>query len=216
MTDPIQNDARWLRVDGATCSPEQLRAAAAWLKQGGVVAYPTDTFYGLAVDPMSVDAVGALFDVKGRDPAMAVPLIAASVQQVEQIVGVPSGANMNLAAVFWPGPLSLVLDAPASIAPQVHGGRGTVAIRVPAHVVARALAAAFGAPVTATSANRSGAPPVSTAGTLDEVANDPRVFVIDGGTTPGGLPSTLVDARGAVPVCVRAGAVPWERVLTSI
>jgi L-threonylcarbamoyladenylate synthase len=154
--------------------------------------------------------------VKGRDPAMAVPLIAASVQQVRDAIGLRDGAPARLADVFWPGPLSLILDAPPAIAADVHGGRGTVAVRVPADAVARALAAAFGAPITATSANISGAPPVDRAEAIGAVARHPRVFVIDGGVTPGGAASTIVDARGAAPICVRAGAVPWDRVLTSL
>lgn len=208
---------RWLRVDAATCTPDDLRAAAAWLARGHVVAYPTDTFYGLAADPGSADAIGLLFEIKGRDRSVAVPLIAASIEQVEKTIGLARGTtSAQLARTFWPGPLSLVLDAPPSIVRDVHGGRDTVAIRVPAHRVARALAAAFGAPIAATSANLSGAPPAADAGALGALAADPRVLVVDAGATPGGAPSTLVDARGPVPVCVRAGAIAWDRVLTSL
>lgn len=207
---------RWLGVDGTSWTPEALAPAVAWLREGGVVAFPTDTFYGLAVDPTSREAVRLLFDVKGRDASVAVPLIAASTEQVEASLGFARDASRHLADAFWPGPLSLILDAPASIASGVHGGRGTVAVRVPAHAAARALAAAFGWPITATSANLSGTPPVDRAARLDAVADHPRVFIVDAGITPGGAPSTIVDARGATPICVRAGAVAWDRVLTSI
>jgi L-threonylcarbamoyladenylate synthase len=124
-----------------------------------------------------------------------------------------AGATARLARAFWPGPLALLVDAPAWMAGGVHAGTGAVAVRVPAHGLARALAAAFGAPVTATSANRSGEPPASSASALAPIAADARVLVVDGGPTPGGAPSTIVDARGARAVCVRAGAVPWDRVL---
>ena len=91
-----------------------------------------------------------------------------------------------------------------------------MAVRVPDHAVARALAAAWGAPITATSANRSGEPPAQSAATLATLADDPRVLVVDAGSTPGGQPSTIVDARGETPVLVRAGAIAWNRVLESI
>jgi len=203
------------RLEPAGVDDEDLREAAAWIVAGGIVAYPTDTYYGLAADPASPAALQHLFDLKGREPSMAVPLIAASLGQVEAAVGRLRGASARLARAFWPGPLSLVLDAPAWMASAVHGGRRTVAIRVPDHAVARALAGAFGRPVTATSANRTGDAPAETADDLTAFAADPRVFVIDGGRTRGGAPSTLVDARAGDPVCVRAGAIAWDRVLTS-
>lgn len=191
-------------------------SAAAWLRRGGIVALPTDTFYGLAVDPASAAAVRALFDLKGRDAGAALPLIAASIEQVEAFCGPLAGTTRRLAEAFWPGPLSLVWAAPAAVAPEVHAGLGTVAIRVPAHALARALAAAFGRPVTATSANPSGAPPARTVADLGAIARDPRVLVIDGGPAPGGAPSTIVDARQDPPALVRAGEIAWERVLGSI
>ena len=194
----------------------ELEPAAAWLKAGGIVAFPTDTFYGLAVDPRSDAAVRALFDLKGRDAAAAIPLIAASSGQVEALCGALAPLAARLAARWWPGPLSLICDAPTTIADSIHGGRHTVAIRVPAHAVARGLAEASGAIITATSANPSGAPPAASADDLGAIADDARVFVIDGGRTAGGAPSTIVDARGTRAELVRDGAIPWGRVLESL
>lgn len=196
-------------------APDVLKAAE-WLRRGGVVAFPTDTFYGLAVDPTSPAAVRALFDLKGRDANVAVPLIAASLDQVDAFCGPLTGATGRLARTFWPGPLSLVWAAPPAVAREVHAGRETVAIRVPAHDLARALAAAFGRPVTATSANPSGAPPARTVAELDAIAHDPRLLILDGGAAPGGAPSTIVDARQDPPALVRAGEIAWDRVLGSI
>lgn len=200
------------RVDPATCTVADLAEACAWIRTGGIVAYPTDTFYGLAVDPTSDAAVAALFDLKGRDPAVAMPLIAATPAQA-RAVAVIDATSARLAAAFWPGPLSLVLDAAPSVATAVHAGRFTVAVRVPAHRVAQTLAAACGIPITSTSANRSGEAPVSTVDGLAGLAGDPRVLVIDGGATPGGRPSTIVDARVVPPRLVREGAIAWNRVL---
>jgi L-threonylcarbamoyladenylate synthase len=207
---------RLLRVDPATCRPEDLEPAVDWLRQGGIVAFPTDTLYGLAVDVASASAVRQLFDLKGRRPRAALPLIAASTPQVEALCGRLGPVAARLAAKFWPGPLSLVLDAPVTLAVEVHGGHRSIAIRVPAHRVAQALGTAWGAPLTATSANRSGEPAPSRADALGSLGADPRVLVIDGGTTPGGAPSTLVDARGPRPRLVREGAVLWSRVLESL
>jgi L-threonylcarbamoyladenylate synthase len=205
-----------LSIEPTGCTTADLGAAAAWLRRDGIVAFPTDTFYGLAVNPASSVAVTALFDLKGRAASAQIPLVAASVVQVEQIFGPLTSIAALLASKFWPGPLSLVLDTPAAIAREVDNGRGSVAIRVPAHRVARELCAAFGGPVTATSANRSGAPPVVSASALGPLTDDARVLVIDGGDTAGGLPSTIVDPRGASLVLVRDGSIAWNRVLESL
>ncbi len=209
-------EVRHVRVDPQTCTADDLQAAAAWLTGGGIVAFPTDTVYGLAVNVRDVAAVRRLFEVKGRSARAALPLIAASTAQVVAATGALTAREAVLAAAFWPGPLSVVRDAPVWLPAEVHGGHRTVAIRVPDHRVARCLAEAFGGVIAATSANRSGEPPAVTAADLRELGADPRVFVVDGGATTGGAPSTLVDVRGAQPVCLREGAVPWERVLDSI
>ena len=203
-----------LEIDPTSCTEADLEPAVAWLRAGNIVAYPTDTLYGLAVDPASDVAVRGLFQLKGREASAALPLVAASRAQVDAWCGL-SAAARRLADAFWPGPLSLICDAPTSIVAAVHAGRWTVAIRVPAHPVARALAAAWGAPLVATSANRSGEPAAQRASDLATVADD-RVLVIDGGETAGGAPSTIVDARGTAVTLVREGAIPWNRVLDSL
>jgi L-threonylcarbamoyladenylate synthase len=205
-----------LSLAGQAWRSEDLQVAVDWLKAGRVVALPTDTFYGFAADPTSPAAVRGIFEIKGRGPREALPLVAASTAQVERCCGRLGRAEARLASRFWPGPLALVLDAPRQFAPEVHGGRGTVAIRVPAHAFARAVCEAWGGPLTATSANRTGAPPARASRDLAAFMNDARVLVIDAGASPGGLPSTIVDARGRSPTLVRAGAIDWERVLESL
>jgi L-threonylcarbamoyladenylate synthase len=110
----------------------------------------------------------------------------------------------------------LILDAPEEVAPKVHAGTGGVAVRVPAHEIARRLALEFGWPLTATSANRSGSPAVRSVDALGALAADPRVFTIDAGLVPGGAASTIVDVRQTPPRLVREGAVAWSRVLESM
>lgn len=201
-----------LRVDPDAPDPAALDEAAAALARGGIVAFPTDTFYGLAVDPSRGDAVARLYDAKGRPAERALPLIAADAAQVERLVGPLSTNARRLALHVWPGPLSLIVPAALRIVPDVSDARGRVAVRVPAHPVARELARRAG-PITATSANRSGEAPAATADAVVAAFGEGLDVVLDAGPTPGGEPSTIVDVTVSPPVLVRAGAVPWLRVL---
>jgi L-threonylcarbamoyladenylate synthase len=204
--------AELLVVDPSSPDPARIAAAAGRLAKGLLVGYPTETFYGLGADPRNAEAVERLFVAKGRASAVAIPLLAADRDQVDR-AGRLSLLGRRLADRFWPGPLALILEADPSIATPVHAGRGTIAIRISAHPVARALAAQFGGAITATSANLSHEPAVTDARELAFLFGDRIPVVLDGGRTPGGLPSTIVDVTGTEPRLVRAGAVPWERVL---
>jgi L-threonylcarbamoyladenylate synthase len=205
---------RIIRVDAAAPRAAEVAQAAEIMRAGGVVAYPTDTLYGLAVDPFSDDAVERLFAAKGRDRSAAVPLVAATIDQA-LTAGAFGAREIRLAAAFWPGPLAIVVPARGALSRALLGGGSTIAIRVPAHPVARALAAAFGACITATSANVSGASPATTA--VEAAALGDRVdAVVDAGAAPGGPASTIVQLADDGPRLVRAGAVAWERVLESL
>jgi L-threonylcarbamoyladenylate synthase len=191
-----------------------LAEAVAFLRSGGVVAFPTDTLYGLAVDPNSEKAIAKLFALKGRPSSVALPFVAASRAQVDDWCGL-EGDSADLAGTFWPGPLSLICTAPKTILPAVHAALGTVAVRVPAHAVARALAYAWGSPLPASSANLTGQTPAVTVADLHSLES-PDLLVIDGGPAAGGAPSTIVDARRRPPKLIREGAIPWDRVLHSL
>lgn len=204
---------RRLMIDPIAPDADQLKEVAAVLAAGGVVAYPTDTLYGLAVDPRNAAAVRRLFQVKGRSAEAAIPLIGAHVDQVEVQVGHLTEVARRLAAKFWPGPLSLVVDARASLAADVISRDGSVAVRVPGLEVARAIAAVAGHPITATSANPSGLPASATAEAVIACLGGAVDLVVDGGPTIGGPPSTIVRVHGAEVTLVRAGAIAWERVL---
>jgi len=189
--------------------------AVAVLQRGGVVAYATDTLYGLAVDPRSAEAVGRLFAVKRREPGHPVPLIAADIEQAGR-AGVFDETAARLAREFWPGPLSLILDGLPGIQADVLAADGSVAVRVPASDVARGLALGLGFCITSTSANLSGR---SATASPDEVASgigDRIDFLLDTGPAHGGPPSTIVDARAGHVRLVRAGAIDWNRVLRSL
>lgn len=205
-----------VRIDPGHPDPDQLAQAARVVLSGGLVAYPTDTLYGLGVDPASDRAIERLFEAKGREASMAIPLIAADLSQVAQWVGDLPATATRLAAHFWPGPLTLVLSAPAALSRRLLGGGATVAIRVPAHPVARGLARACDRPVTSTSANVSGNDPPSAAGMIDQRLEARLDLVLDAGSCPGGPPSTIVDVAQGAPRLVREGAVAWSRVLESL
>lgn len=203
------------RVRSALHRARALAAAVETLRAGGVVAYPTDTLYGLAVDPRSDAAVARLFEVKGRDRSQPIPLIAADLSQAQR-AGRFGRDELRLANAFWPGPLSIVVPAADAVAPSALAADGTVAIRVPAHDLARELAAAFGFCLTATSANRSGQPPTASPGVAADTLRDRLDLLLDGGDAPGGPPSTIVAVGEGGPTLVRAGAIAWERVLESL
>ena len=187
--------------------------AVALLRLGNVVAYPTDTLYGLAADPASERAVEQLYRIKGRQVDQAIPLIAADLAQVERCAGPLTAGVHRLGERFWPGPLTVIVPAWAGLAGALHAETGTVAIRVPAHPVACALARAFGAPITSTSANRSGAPATNVPEEVRVELREDLGAILDAGLSPGGPPSTIIDIVDGQPRLVRAGAVPFERVL---
>jgi|BarGraNGADG00212_1021973.scaffolds.fasta_scaffold00063_15 Sua5/YciO/YrdC/YwlC family protein len=207
------NAVERLTVSPANPDARALAHAADILARGGLVVFPTDTLYGLAADPRNACAVERVFRAKGRSAGQALPLIAASLAQVEAAATSLSPLTRRLAERFWPGPLALVVDAVASIVPGVHGGTGAVAIRVPDHAVARGLASQLAFPIVSTSANRSGEEATSTVGAAMDLLDGMVDLVLDSGPTTGGEPSTVVDARTGRPQLLRAGAVPFASVL---
>ena len=202
-----------LRVRAAAITPDDLAPAVSALRRDGVVAFPTETFYGLAVDPRSAPAVQAVFHLKRRGRDQPLPLIASGLDQIIDHVGTLTPLGERLASRVWPGPLTLIIPASPRLCEDVHLSTGKVAVRISADPVARALAHSAGHAITSTSANISGDPPASTADHVAASFGAAIDVLIDGGDTPAGLPSTIIDVTGDTPVLVRAGAVPWERVL---
>ena len=204
---------RRLTTDAVVPQAAVIARVADALLSGGIAAIPTDTLYGLAADPFNSVAVARLFRLKGRMAAQPIPLIAASRDQVTAQLGRLSSPAARLAARYWPGPLTILLPAPAHLALEVSAGTGRVGVRVPAHSVARALCDACGTPLTATSANLSGRPPSNDPEEVARELNGRVDIVLDAGLSPGGPPSTVVDLTGTEPALVRLGAITWEEVL---
>lgn len=184
---------------------DDVAAAVAALRRGEVVAYPTETFYGLGVDPFNAAALERLRALKGRGEKAISMLIEGDQMLARLVAEVPPRARA-LMARHWPGALTLALPSRAGL-PDALVSDGCVAVRQSPHPVARALVAAFGGPVTTTSANRSGEPPATTAAAVRAALGD-GCHVLDGGATAGGAPSTLARVRGDSVEILRAGAVP--------
>jgi L-threonylcarbamoyladenylate synthase len=196
-------------VDAALAT--EIDRAGALLRGGGVVAYPTETFYGLGALARDAAALERLANAKGRPEGKPLPIVAADAAMAAE-VAVIEGLARLLAERFWPGPLTLVVPARPGLGAPITGGTGTVGIRVPGSEVARALCRAAGGPIVSTSANPAGAPPPASAGALDPGLVARLDGVLDAGPTPGGAPSTVVAVDGDRLTLLRAGAVPFAEV----
>ncbi|MDH7485040.1 MAG: L-threonylcarbamoyladenylate synthase [Anaerolineae bacterium] len=192
--------------------PEAVEKAVEVLRRGGLVAFPTDTVYGVGAPAFDAQAVTRLYQAKERPGDKAIPLLLADVADLPAVVeSIPLLAE-RLAARFWPGPLTLVLRKRPVVPDVVTAGGDSVAVRVPDHPVARGLIAALGAPLAATSANRSGQPdPVTAEEVLTQLGG--RVdLILDGGPCPGGVPSTVLDLTVSPPAVLRPGPVSAEEI----
>jgi L-threonylcarbamoyladenylate synthase len=201
---------RTLDVDPREHDARVVEEALAVLREGGIVAYPTETFYGLAVDARNRAACDRLFALKRRPPEKALPCIVSGVPQLESVARNLGKAALLLARRFWPGPLTLVVEARPGLAASSPGGG--IAVRASGLRLPRDLAEGLGAPVTATSANRTGSPPATTAEEALSDLGSELDLLLDGGPCPGGLPTTIVDVRETPPRLVRKGRVSFAEV----
>jgi L-threonylcarbamoyladenylate synthase len=189
---------------------EQIELAVDILRSGGIVAYPTDTVYGLGADASNSRSIDKIFRVKRRPRDLPVPLLLSDRADLEKVADFVSRTALTLAERFLPGGLTLVLRKSAWVSSAVTGGGDTVAVRIPDHPVPVAIVQRLGAPLVGTSANFSGRPaPNSAEGVRTQLGNEVDL-VIDGGECPGGVESTVVDVSGDVPRLVREGAIPWK------
>ncbi len=200
-----------VRTSGTAPDPEIVRRAARVLARGDLIVYPTDTLYALGGLAVVAAVARAVRRAKGRDDAKPLPLIVADVDQARGLARSWPPAAAALSERLWPGPLTLVIAAGESVPGEVTSGTGSVAVRVPALPLARALCAAAG-PLVSTSANLAGEPPPLTCAKALEGVGHAAALALDAG--PGQpFPSTIVDVSGGGAVLVRAGAVPWEEVV---
>jgi L-threonylcarbamoyladenylate synthase len=188
-------------------SAEAWSAARAALKQGSLVAFPTDTVYGVGCDPYNADAINAIFALKGRATTKAIPLLLSSSGQLEHITEEIPASARRLAQAYWPGALTLVVRRAIALPPELGGG-DTIAVRVPDHDELRAWIGKSGGAIAATSANRSGEPDALTAAEVERYFGNSVEVIIDGGRVKGGVPSTVVNCVASETSILREGAVP--------
>lgn len=184
--------------------------AGAVLRTAGLVALPTETVYGLGADALDDTAVRRIFAAKGRPADNPLIVHLATIDDLDRVASSITPLARSLAEQFWPGPLTIVVDASATLPSVTTGGLATVAVRVPDHDVARAVIDASGVPIAAPSANRSGRPSPTTADHVAADLGDDIDLLIDSGPTGLGVESTVVDARGGIPVVYREGALSRE------
>jgi L-threonylcarbamoyladenylate synthase len=210
--------AELLRVDAQSPQAEVLRYAANFLTRGCVIAIPTDTFYGLAADPFNLAAVDEIYRVKGRPETRALPILVNSIEQAvmlirdreEEVSGlqIPPRTFMRLAEKFWPGGLTLVMEASNGVPLKVTAGTGRVALRWPRSEVVSQLIDEFEGPITGTSANVSGFPSCASAEQVMKQLGTRVPLVLDAGDTGASLPSTIMELHAEDWKVLREGVIP--------
>ncbi|MCJ7495765.1 MAG: L-threonylcarbamoyladenylate synthase [Deltaproteobacteria bacterium] len=187
-----------------------IKQASQLILQGGVVAFPTETFYGLGADAGDVVALQKVFQIKGREENKPLLLLVAGRTWVQDLVKKISPAAEALIERFWPGPLTLVFEASAHLPPILTANTGKVGLRVSSHPVTQALVQAVGRAVTGTSANLSGQASPSLAAQVSQALGRKVDAILDGGKTAGGLGSTVLDVSAVLPKIIRQGAISQE------
>jgi L-threonylcarbamoyladenylate synthase len=216
MSAVTESKPRIIKIDPAEISAEAIYDAACILRSGGIVLYPTETFYALGAMPGIKEAVERVFEIKGRDLGKPLPLIASDLRAVLIVVSEWPESAKALARVFWPGPLSMVVPAVAPLPDVLHSKTGKIAIRISSHPIASLLARASGGLIVSTSANRAGeSPPKNPSGISAELILSVEALV-DAGNLPGGLPSAIVDVSVQPAVLIRAGKIAWQDVRLAI
>lgn len=201
-----------IRISG-TDNKAALREAVREIRQGRIVAFPTETFYGLGVTFSDKNALARLFELKGRTKDKPMPLIIGDVSMLSVVASPPEEIAIRIIERFWPGPLTILFAAKAGLPDLITGGTDRVALRVPGRSFALDLARAIGHPITATSANVSGMPPAHNSDEVIGYFGHAAGVVVDGGCSPGKKPSTIIDISGGAVKLVREGVIAYEDVL---
>ncbi len=190
----------------------QIQQAIETLRRGGIVAYPTDTVYGLGASSLDVGAVAKVYEAKGRPRHLALPLLLSSVSQIAAVATDVPEIAWRLAECFLPGGLTLILHKAPTVSSIITGGSEKIALRVPNHPIPIAIIEGLGAPITGTSANFSGCRSPVTPQEVHRQLGDRVDLIIDGGRCPGGMDSTVVDLTEEAPKILRQGAVRREEI----
>ena len=193
--------------------PKDLEQAVQHLRNGGVVAIPTDTLYALAADVFNTAALDRIFAIKGRSDDLALPVLVSGWDQLEMVAENTPPKTRALAERFWPGALTLVVQKANGLPDRLTAGRRTVAVRMPGHPVPIELINRLGSPITGTSANISGGADLLTLDELSSQLGEPVDLIVEKGPTPKGTASTIVDITSGKPRLLREGAISFQQVL---
>jgi L-threonylcarbamoyladenylate synthase len=197
-----------IKINPEHPEPDRIDEAVAILKSGGVIAFPTETFYGLGADARNEAAIGKIFEIKGRDFKNPILVVIGNRAHLDAFAAdIPEKAR-KLMDRFWPGPLTIVFRAAPSVSPKLTAGSEKIGIRLSSHPIAMEISKKLGGPVTATSANLSGAPESSSAVEAISQLEGNLDGIVDGGHTPGGKGSTIVDVTVSPPKVLREGMIP--------
>jgi len=213
LLPPSEAGGRLLVLDPA--APRALEWAAAMLVEGRVVAFPTDTVYGLAASLAHPDALRRIFAIKGRPLNKPLPVLLASAGDLERVALDPDPPMVTLLARYWPGPLTAVVSAREGMPAAVTGPHHTVGARVPNHFLALELIQRAGGAIAAPSANRTGRTPATDAPAVIAQLGDEVDVILDGGTSPGGVASSVIAANGDQLTVLREGAIPSEHLIAT-
>lgn len=183
------------------------------IKQGGVIAFRTDTFYGLGADPFNAAAVARIKELKGREDDKPILLLISDASEIDRLIVEQSQQFQELAAKFWPGPLTIIGKAVSNLPEEITAGTGTVGVRLPADEGVRELVRTCGGVLTATSANPSGRAPARSAEEVQSYFPEGLDLIIDGGHVTAIEPSTVVDATTSLPRVIREGAISATLIL---
>jgi L-threonylcarbamoyladenylate synthase len=189
---------------------------ASVIANGGVIAFRTDTFYGLGADPFNRDAVQKIKQLKGREDGKPILVVISDRQQVGRFISGPSTAFDLLARTFWPGPLTLIGKAAPEVLEDLAAGTETIGLRLPGDDTVRALVQVCGGALTATSANPSYQEPAETAQEVRDYFGDTVDLIVDGGDAKVDQPSTVVDTCDSEPRLIREGVIPWSAIQAAI
>jgi len=205
-----------LKINPDNLDKYLLTKAVQIIEEGGVIAYPTETFYGLGADGRNENAIERIFLIKGRDIKNPLSIIIGDRRDVGDLVeGIPEIA-LHLMETFWPGALTLLFTASRNVSSRLTAGTGKIGVRVSSHPIANALAKALRHPITATSANPSGAGECTSVHEVIKCIGDKIDAVIDGGRTPGGKGSTIIDVTTHPPVILREGTISGPLILRAL
>lgn len=200
-----------IKLDPVKFELKELQLAVKILREGGVIAYPTETVYGLGANIFSRVAVERIFQIKGRDAHKPLSVMISSLDEADELCEAIPDSGRALMAAFWPGPLTLILNASESVPAYIKSKDDTIGVRFPDHPVCIGLVQLLGEPITSTSANLAGENPPVQAEEVKANLGDQIDFLIDGGECVVQIPSTVVDITAEEPRLLRAGAIPFQK-----